>query len=223
MTNPQQFDEPDDFTGVRLQPANIVGHLLLVWAIEYIEHSPTIHTRPDRPSDVIVVDCVDLDSADETGAVGLLARKSWWRQAKLIQALKSKVSNPRPLLVVMTRGVAQKGFQAPFELVSMSRDPQAAQRAQQWLQQHPAFEPSKPGFPEQSASPEPFQAQTPDIWAPEPREETLLERMVKQGNQAGQSQQPYQAPTGGQRPMYNPHSPSAPLPPRPPQPDVPPY
>lgn len=139
------FTEPDETGGVRINPADVVGHLLLVWAVDYIPHSPTQYTRPDRPSDVIVVDAVDLDQVDpDTGMSGLLGRKCWWRQAQLIAAMKSKIGNPDCVLVRMERGRATKGM-PPFVLTSCTSEPQAVQRANAWFQRNPGFVPSVPG------------------------------------------------------------------------------
>ena len=74
-----EFSEPgEEFTGVRINPRDCLDHLLLIWVIEYLPHKPTQFSRPDKPSDVIVVDVVDLDEKDpETDEVGLMARQGW--------------------------------------------------------------------------------------------------------------------------------------------------
>jgi hypothetical protein len=80
---------------VRVNPADALGHTLLVWVIDYIPESPTRFTKPGDKSDVIVVDVVDLDVADpETGQRGLVGRKCWWRQAQLIRDLKDSIARP---------------------------------------------------------------------------------------------------------------------------------
>ena len=40
---------PEEFTGVRINPRDCVGHLLLIWVIDYLPHKPTQYTRPDKP------------------------------------------------------------------------------------------------------------------------------------------------------------------------------
>lgn len=142
MTQPMEFEEPEEISGVRINPSDVLGHLLLVWAIEYKEHSPTRFSKPDKKSDVIVVDLVDLDLEGEDGGDGYLARRQWWRQGRLIQVLRPKVGRPNPMLAVMSKGVGAAGFQDPFVLVSASQDPQSVQRANQWFQKHPDFKPS---------------------------------------------------------------------------------
>lgn len=129
------FDEPGQ-VGEYLKPADILGHLLLVWTVGYIPHSPTQFTRPDKQSDVIVVDCVDLDVNG-----GTLVRTCWWRNAKLIGALRSKIGRPDPMLAVMTLGIATKG-NPPFELISATRDEESVDRANTWLAANPDFVPS---------------------------------------------------------------------------------
>lgn len=173
------FSEPTpEFEGVRINPRDVVGHLLMVWATEYIAHRPTQFTRPDKPSDVIVVDCVDLDVIDpETGVQGYLARKVWWRQAKLIQTLKLLVGNPQPVLARMGKGGASQGFNAPFILNTATSDPVCIERAQKWLAANPGFKPSSPGeFPDMTEDPSP----TPELAA---RQESMLERLARQARE----------------------------------------
>lgn len=135
------FDEPDPVGGDRLNPKDCVGHLLMVWAVDYIPDSPTKYSRPDRPSDVVVVDVVNLDQADENGFQGALYRRCWWRQARLIAALKGRVGKLNYLLARMTEGVATMG-KPPFELYSCTNDPGAVGRASMWLEAHRDFRPS---------------------------------------------------------------------------------
>jgi hypothetical protein len=145
---PLSLDEPDETGGARLYPKEIVNHLLLVWAIEYIEYSPTKFTKYDdegkatTPCDAVIVDVVDLDQYDENGEAGLLARKTWWRQGRLIGMLKPRVGKPNPILVRMQRGGAAQGQSAPFEIVSMSADPASVARANKWYAANPTFTPS---------------------------------------------------------------------------------
>jgi hypothetical protein len=184
------FDEPEETGGVRLNPRDIVNHLLLVWVIDYIAHSPTQFSRPDKPSDVIVVDVVDLDQVDETGVPGLLARNTWWRQAQLIQSLKSKIGKKDPVLVRMSKGGATMGRNAPYILTSMTADPQCVNRANLWLAQNPTFSPSVPlsrstSTPDTMANPDTShwaQPEAPNLPPPRPvtpAEQSILERMAR--------------------------------------------
>ena len=202
------FDEPEEIgNGVRLYPKDIMGHLLLVWSVEYIAHSPTQYTQPGKPSDVIVVDAVDLDQTDtETKVAGLLARRTWWRQAQLIKALRPKVGGLSPLLVEMTKGTAAMGRTAAFVLVSRTQDPASVVRANVWLQANPDYLPSKPmpqpampaedmsdpwaeqpdptmpdwakPLPQQPLPPQRPPATVPPVQEPV-RQETMLERMAR--------------------------------------------
>jgi hypothetical protein len=178
VTEPYTFDEPDQVGGTRLNPQDIIDHLLLVWAVDYIEHSPTKFSKPDKPSDVIVVDVVDLDLPDEQGYAGFLCRASWWRQARLIGALRGRLSNPRPVLVHMTLGQATVGY-PPYELRPANNDPECVARAQAWMAANPDFCKSPPrgrGEPTpvtQPATPAP-------VVAAAPREPSLLERLATQ-------------------------------------------
>lgn len=196
-----EFDDPDEVGGTRLNPRDVLGHLLLVWAIEYIPHSPTQYSRPDKPSDVIVVDVVDLDQRDEMGRPGLLARRSWWRQAQLIQGLRGRIGKS-PVLVVMSKGSATTGRAAPFTLTSMKADQNSVARANAWAIDNPGFTPSTPGR-QMEASPDPWQptgdpvaiAPAQNLPPPRPREVTsqeltVLERMARMAQQDLSNQGP---------------------------------
>lgn len=174
-----EFEEPgEEFTGVRINPRDCLNHLLLIWVIEYLPHKPTQYSRPDKPSDVIVVDVVDLDDIDpETKQKGLLARHVWWRQAKLIQSLRPRVGSPNPLLARMGKGGASQGYNAPFVLNSASKDPMAQKQAVEWYTRNPGFRPSVP-FELAQEDPSTVENPTPG------REQTILERMARQ-SQAG--------------------------------------
>jgi hypothetical protein len=122
-------------------PKDVVGYLLIVWAVDYIEHSPTRFTQADQKADVILVDAVDLDQEDTDGTPGLITRKNWWRQARLIMALKEKIGRPNPTLCRVSKGVPTRGM-PPYVLEDMSGSPADVQRASVWMQAHPNFKPS---------------------------------------------------------------------------------
>ncbi len=133
-------DEP---SGGRLNPADCVGHLLMVWAVDYIEHSPTKYSQPGKKSDVVVVDVVDLDQADHEGYQGQTYRNVWWRNGRLIGLMKSRIGRPKPVLARMAVGVNTLG-KPPFELEFATHDAEAVKRAEAWFQAHPDFRPGAP-------------------------------------------------------------------------------
>ena len=147
------IDEPEEInTGVKAYPKDIVNHTLLVWAVDYIPHSPTQFndgTDPKKPCDVVVVDLVDLDQLDEdSGQLGQVSRGTWWRQGRLIQRLKPRVGKPNPLIGRMTKGLGPNGA---FELMDLSADPKALARANAWWNANGGFTPSTPN----GSNPEP--------------------------------------------------------------------
>ena len=200
------FAEPEETGGLRHLPANIMGHLLLVWAVEYVPHSPSMYTQPGMPSDLVVVDVVDLDVTDERGFPGVLARKSWWRQNQLIASLKPLIGGKEPVLARMGKGGASAGRNAPYVLISATADQAAVQKATAWLSSNPDFIPSEPRAVVPDAFDEP-QGEQP-AWsqpmpptAPPAPQETMLERMARQASQPRPSQVPspqgqYQYPQG---------------------------
>jgi len=152
------FAEPEEAGGLRLNPKDIINHLLMVWACDYIPHSPTQFTQPDKPSDVIVVDVVDLDQTGEDGRPGLLGQRCWWRQAKLIQSLKPRIGEKDPVLARMGKGTGTMGRAAPYQLFSATADGPSVQRANAWLTANPGF------VPGQAPPAAPFQQST--AWTP---------------------------------------------------------
>jgi len=167
------WGEPEQVAGERVNPSDILNHLIIVWVIDYIAHSPTKFTRPDKPSDVIVVDVCDLDLADDEGFQGRLSRKAWWRQARLIASLKPKIGTR--LLGRIVKGTANSGFNAPFEFVSMVGDADCLKRGDIWMKAHPNFKPSEPGIREINAELDGKIAQSKPQTVVEP---TVLERVM---------------------------------------------
>lgn len=135
-----EVDEPD--VSGWLNPANILGNLLIVWAVKYIEHSPTKHSVPGRNSDVVVVDGVNLDMIGPDGQEGVIVRNSWWRPGRLIMVLKKRVGNPNPILIRLSKGTAAN---SPYELHTQSADQEAMRRFREWCDRNPDFEPTKLG------------------------------------------------------------------------------
>jgi hypothetical protein len=188
------FDEPEPSGGVRLYPAQLIGHLLMVWACEYIPHSRAKYTVPGKLSDVIVVDLVDLDAMDDNGQPGLLCRKQWWRAAQLIAGLRPRLGAVNPILAHMGQGVATMG-NPPYVLNSATSNPQAVARANAWLAAHPDFAPSKPYEPppdEGSHWDQPEQREQPAWSVPQGGQatETVLERMARKAQEAPRSMPP---------------------------------
>jgi len=160
----------------RLNPRDILGHLLLVWPTDYIEHAPTKFSRPDKPSDAIVVDVVDLDEVDDAGVDGVLYSGVWWRPSRLIQKLKTRVGTTNPILATMQQGTSSQGMNAPFILVSATSDPVSVKRAEEWGQRNPDFQATGPQTrPEMVESANP----NPQVEVETSRTESPLERLAR--------------------------------------------
>jgi len=183
------FAEPETAGGP--YPKDLVGHLLMVWPVDYIDDAPSKFSRPGAQSDVIVVDLVDLDTVDEyTKQQGQLSRQCWWRPGRLIGSLKRRLGSKDPVLAWMQMGTASKGMNAPYELVSATSDPASVARAQAWLEANPDFEPTGFELPaitrrrEQESNPQ------PEVESSEQsRVRSELERMARQA-QAGADRLP---------------------------------
>ena len=162
--------------GAKIYPKDIINHTVLVWAIEYIPHSPTAYndgSDPKKPCDVVVVDVVDLDQLDpETQSLGLVGRMCWWRQGKLIQRLKPRIGNRNPLLGRMGKGLGANGA---FELMDLSADERSLARAKAWWQQTGGLVPSTPTTAPQA--PVQVSAQTNPPPPPSPLEQSALAKL----------------------------------------------
>lgn len=127
--------------GEFVKPAQLNGHLVIVYPIGYI---PFIQTRfsgqGGKPSDGIAVDVVDLDDKNEQGMPGKIYRNSNFMQAHLIAALKSQIGSK--VLGMISQGVAKNGMNAPWIIVDLSADPQARERGSAWIQANPDFRPT---------------------------------------------------------------------------------
>lgn len=143
MTQPLDADEWGNASGGGefVAPAKLEGHLLIVYPTGYVPHIQTVHSRPDKLSDAIKVDVIDLDDVADDGQPGKVYRNSNWMQSVLIASLRPEIG--RKVLGVMGKGVGKKGFNAPWVLTDMSGDPAARERAGLWLKTNPQFAPSR--------------------------------------------------------------------------------
>lgn len=184
------FDETTEAgSGLRLYPKDVLGHLLLVWSVDYIEHAGS--KFKNQRDDAVVVDIVDLDLMDE--GEHLIARRCWWRSGVLIRDLREKIGNPKPQLVRMGTAPGSSGMNDAYVLVPMKADPEAVARGAAWIRAHPDFRPSRQWVGDGAARE--FPAQDKQEYGshdtrPQPapvgggREETLLERMARQATEA---------------------------------------
>lgn len=205
MTMPG-FNEPgsaqtqDSDARYQLLPKNVVGHLLLIWSVEYIQNSPTKYAAPGKEEPVVVVDVVDLCHSPEVW------RKQWWRPLYLVGALKENAGKPGPVIAVMKLGQATKG-NPPFELESMSQNPRAVEMAQRWYTMNLGFQPSRPEPPQQQA-PAPNGGGWSDPWAgmPVPTTATPPAQQSWQQPIPSPAQQSWSAPPAAAAPPQQPLS-----------------
>lgn len=127
--------------GEFVKPAQLNGHLVIVFPLGYIPFIPTKFSgQGNKPSDGIAVDVVDLDDKNEFGQPGKVYRNSNFMQGHLIAALKSQIGSK--VLGMISQGVAKNGMNAPWIIVDLSADPAARERGSAWIQANPDFRPS---------------------------------------------------------------------------------
>lgn len=136
MTMDDEWGRPTEVTGEYARPAELKGHLLIVFPLGYV---PEISTQFGL-SDGIAVDVVDLDDKNEHGLPGKVYRSSNFMQAQLIASLKNQIGSK--ILGVMGQGVGKIGRNPPWVIIDKSGDPVARDRAAAWKQANPDFRPS---------------------------------------------------------------------------------
>ena len=164
----------------RLNPVDCLNHLLLIWAVGYTDHSPTMYTVEGKKSDVIHVDVVDLDLADDDGFAGKVFRNCWWRNGRLIGFMRPRIGRDKPVLAWMVKGVAKMG-QAPYELQVATDNKEAVDRATAWFSAHPGFAPQGGHVTTHMNA---GRTEEVDTSTPPPRQPSQLEQMA--ALQAGQ-------------------------------------
>ncbi len=137
----EEWGRPAETGGEFVKPAQLAGHLVILFPIGYI---PFIQTRfsgqSNKPSDGIVVDVVDLDDKDEYGNPGKLYRHNTFMQAQLIASLKSQIGSK--ILGTIGQGTARNGMNQPWVVIDMSGDATARERGSAWIAANPHFRPS---------------------------------------------------------------------------------
>lgn len=136
----EEYGRISEATGEYARLEKLDGHLLLIYPIGYIEHSPTRFSTPGKRSDVIVSDIIDLDDKDEQGNFGKVYRNTWWRGAQLIIGLRPQIG--RKVLGRLGRGVARNGMNAPWVVNDMTADEGCLTQARAWRREHQAFTPN---------------------------------------------------------------------------------
>lgn len=141
-----QQAQNDDSPRVYVNPPDMIGHLLLVWPVDYQTDVPTKYPKKNDagqviPSDAVFLDIVDLNLPGEDGGPGFVMRRARWTQGRLIRDTKHAVGIGRDqaMLVQMTKdGDA-------YQIVDQSTNPGAVQYAEGWLAAHPQFQPGDDG------------------------------------------------------------------------------
>lgn len=175
----------------------LAGHLLIVFPIGYIEHSPTRFSQPGKASDVIVCDIIDLDAADDAGNPGKIYRTTWLRPSKLIVDLRPFIN--KKTIVRIGKGVAQNGMNAPWVANDAFGEPGAVDRARSWAQANPNFAVSTftppAQFPQQGGFQQPQFTPTPGSGYQGPaRQQADFPQQPNQWVQQGQPQSYSQPP-----------------------------
>lgn len=143
-------DPGQGISGDTLKPADVNGHLLICYAVEYL---PSFVT-PMGDDPVVRVNVADVDTGE------FYENVLWWPKM-LISALRDRVN--QPVLARMGQGQAKPAQSPPWVLNAASGDPDAVARAEAWLQANPgrlsgqALASPAPAQPAPEAQPAPAQ------------------------------------------------------------------
>jgi hypothetical protein len=135
-----QFDEEenqDASYGPRLYEKMLVGHLLLVWAVKYIEPGKA-GSQFKADADAISVDVVDLTDIDPETGEPPVSMGVWWRGGGIIATLKNRVGREHPMLAYMATEPSGKG-NPKYILVQAHTDTWARVQGTTWMEKHPDF------------------------------------------------------------------------------------
>lgn len=199
----EDWDSPIEGGGEFIRIAQLAGHLIIAYPIGYIEHMQTRFSTPDKRSDAIVCDIVDLDVIGDDNQPGKVYRSQRFMQGQVIVGLRSRMNGR--VLGRVGQGVSRNGMNAPWQIQDATQDPDAVARAMAWAQAHPDFKPSEfvPYIPRQQvpvAAPQPPQQQYPG----QQFNTAPPAQYPGSGNGYGQPQQPTPWPSAppAQQPQY---------------------
>lgn len=106
------------------------GNLLLIMVDEYVDHIPTVHTKPGEKSPAIRADIHVLDGEDAGAAYEgtLIFAKV------MIPQLKKREG--KMVLARLSQGEKKKGQNAPWNLDDATQTPEDKALGLAWLKQH---------------------------------------------------------------------------------------
>lgn len=133
----EEWASPIEGGGEFIKIGQLAGHLIIAYPIGYIEHLPTKFSTPDKRSDAIACDIVDLDVMDENGQPGKIYRNQRLMQGQVIAALRPRIGGR--VLGRVTQGISRNGMNPPWQIQDATKDPDAIARATAWVQVHADF------------------------------------------------------------------------------------
>ena len=127
------FDSPA--TGAFFDWDSHNGELLLIMVDEYVDHIPTVHTKPGERTPAVRADIHVLTGEDAGSAYEgtLIFAKV------MIPQLKKREG--KMVLARLAQGEKKKGQNAPWTLVDMATDPEAVKLGRKWLEDHKPKDP----------------------------------------------------------------------------------
>ncbi|MEV6526869.1 hypothetical protein AB0M43_33555 [Longispora sp. NPDC051575] len=162
--------------GDTLPERDVLGHLLIVRPVEYVEKITTAFGEKDA----VRLDVIDLDAPDpRTGEMGAQHVDVLWFGGRLVGSLKRQVGEI--VLARMTQGTLKPGAtgKPPYELASALEDPAALARAEAWIAAHPKFTAAQAATPASTPPPAPAPVPAPAATpAPSAIPEALLAQMA---------------------------------------------
>ncbi|GIG63668.1 hypothetical protein Lfu02_80400 [Longispora fulva] len=176
------FAAPAASGGDKLAERDVLGHLLIVRPVEYVEQITTAF----GDKDAVRVSVVDLDATDpDTGQPGHRFDDVLWFGGRLVGSLKRQLGDT--ILGRMAQGTLKPGAtgKPPYELSDATSDPSAVARAEAWIAANPRFTApaSTSPAPAPAASAAPAPAAVPEALLAQlgPGQRALYEKLAAQG------------------------------------------
>lgn len=109
------------------------GELLLIVVDEYVDHVPTVHTKPGEKSPAIRAD-VHVLSGDDEGA-------SYEGTLIFAKVMIPQLKKRKMVLARLGQGEKKKGQNAPWDLKDATQTPEDVARGRKWLADHQPKDP----------------------------------------------------------------------------------
>lgn len=133
MTSPMNFGAVQASSGDKdyVNPADVLGHLIIVFPVQYIEDAgPTKHSREGQKNDGVLIDIVDLGTAQQPNNPAIVHRSQLWRSGRMVGLFKRHTEGVVPILGTVFDETPGNMTTRRFQV--LSHDANAVAAAEAW-------------------------------------------------------------------------------------------